>query len=173
MTTITSEQLENPAIYQYLLKLVGEDGLELIRKYPDKELCDEDIAKKTDINLNTVRHTLYHLYERRLAEYTRIKNNETGWLTYLWTLRMDNLNQTITSELKTVRDKLTTRLKYDEKNDFYQCKNCGLMTTFNNASRREFKCDNCGKMLVHFDADILVSALKKRVDLINEELSDV
>ncbi|HJK10152.1 MAG TPA: transcription factor, partial [Methanocorpusculum sp.] len=90
MTAITEEQLQNPAIYQYLLKLVGDEGIELLRRCPNEELSDEDIAAKTEINLNSVRHTLYNLYEHRLAEYRRIKNNETGWLTYLWVMRMDN-----------------------------------------------------------------------------------
>ncbi|HJJ50959.1 MAG TPA: transcription factor, partial [Methanocorpusculum sp.] len=121
MTVITEEQLGNPAIYQYLLKLVGEEGLELLRRWSDityerkwiaaklaneelkaserarflaeskcsdeelisAERSDEEIAELTEINLNSVRHTLYNLYEHRLAEYRRIKNNETGWLTYL------------------------------------------------------------------------------------------
>lgn len=172
MTAITEEQLQNPAIFQYLLKLVGEEGLELLRRCPNEELSDEDIAAKTEINLNSVRHTLYNLYEHRLAEYRRIKNNETGWLTYLWVMRMDNLNIVLRAEMETVVGKLSGRLRYDEANDFYQCKNCGLMTTFNNACTTNFACEQCGEMLVHFDDELLVSALKSRVEKMREALSD-
>ena len=132
----------------------------------------KDIAAKTEINLNSVRHTLYNLYEHRLAEYRRIKNNETGWLTYLWVMRMDNLNLVLRSEMETVVGKLSARLRYDEANDFYQCKNCGLMTTFNNACTTNFACEQCGEMLVHFDDELLVSALKSRVEKMREALSD-
>ena len=172
MTAITEEQLQNPAIYQYLLKLVGDEGIELLRRCPNEELSDEDIAAKTEINLNSVRHTLYNLYEHRLAEYRRIKNNETGWLTYLWVMRMDNLNLVLRSEMETVVGKLSARLRYDEANYFYQCKNCGLMTTFNNACTTNFACEQCGEMLVHFDDELLVSALKSRVEKMREALSD-
>ncbi|MCQ2355571.1 MAG: transcription factor [Methanocorpusculum sp.] len=172
MTAITEEQLQNPVIFQYLLKLVGEEGIELLRSCPNEELSDEDIAAKTEINLNSVRHALYNLYEHRLAEYRRIKNNETGWLTYLWVMRMDNLNLVLRAEMETVVGKLSARLRYDEENDFYQCKNCGLMTTFNNACTTNFACEQCGEMLVHFDDELLVSALKSRVEKMREALLD-
>ena len=172
MTAITEEQLQNPAIYQYLLKLVGDEGIELLRRCPNEELSDEDIAAKTEINLNSVRHTLYNLYEHRLAEYRRIKNNETGWLTYLWVMRMDNLNLVLRSEMETVVGKISARLRSDEATDFYQFKNCGLMTTFNNACTTNFACEQCGEMLVHFDDELLVSALKSRVEKMREALSD-
>ncbi|HJK01332.1 MAG TPA: transcription factor [Methanocorpusculum sp.] len=172
MTAITEEQLQNSAIYQYLLKLVGEEGIELLRRCPNAELSDEDIAAKTEINLNSVRHTLYNLYEHRLAEYRRIKNNETGWLTYLWMMRMDNLNTILNTEMEIVVEKLSARLRYDEMNDFYQCKNCGFMSTFNNAITTNFACEQCGEMLVHFDNELLVSALRKRVEKMRETLSN-
>lgn len=201
MTVITEEQLGNPAIYQYLLKLVGEEGLELLRRWSDVEYArrwieaklssedlkasdkarflaesrrsdeeltgaersDEEIAELTGINLNSVRHTLYNLYEHRLAEYRRIKNNETGWLTYLWLMRMDHMNMVLRNEVEVAAGKLAGRLRYDEANDFYQCKNCGITTTFNNAMTTNFSCPHCGTMLVHFDDELIVAALKKRL----------
>lgn len=201
MTVITEDQLGNPAIYQYLLKLVGEEGLELLRRWSDisyarrwveeklssedlkaadkarflaeskrsdeelieAERSDEEIAEITGINLNSVRHTLYNLYEHRLAEYRRIKNNETGWLTYLWLMRMDHMNMVLRNEMEVAAGKLAGRLRYDEANDFYQCKNCGITTTFNNAMMTNFACPQCETMLVHFDDELIVAALKKRL----------
>ncbi|MDR3102729.1 MAG: transcription factor [Methanocalculaceae archaeon] len=174
MTAITENELNNPAIFQYLRKLVGEEGVELLRRCPDEELSDEDIAAKTAINLNSVRRVLYNLYEHRLAEYRRIKNNETGWLTYLWVMRMDNLNTVLWSEIDTSVGKLSARLHYDATNDFYQCKNCGQMTTFNNACTTDFACQNCGRMLVHFDDEqLLIAALRNRVGKMREVLGNV
>lgn len=71
------EVLNNPAMRSYIHRLVGDEGLNLLEKFPKEgEHSDEDLAAKTGINLNSVRHTLYTLYEKRLAEYHRIKNNE-------------------------------------------------------------------------------------------------
>ncbi|HJJ43742.1 MAG TPA: transcription factor [Methanocorpusculum sp.] len=210
MTVITEAQLGNPAIYQYLLKLVGEDGLELLRRWSDityerkwiaakladeelkasertrflaesersdeelisAERSDEEIAELTEVNLNSVRHTLYNLYEHRLAEYRRIKNSETGWLTYLWLMRMDNLSIVLKAEMEVAAGKLASRLRYDEANDFYQCKNCGITTTFNNAMTTNFACSHCGTMLVHFDDELVVAALKKRLTKMQTALNN-
>jgi transcription initiation factor TFIIE subunit alpha len=90
------EVLHDPAIRAYLHRLIGDEGLELLKRFPKEgEHSDEDLAAKTGINLNSVRHSLYTLYEKRLAEYHRIKNNETGWLTYLWQLRIDKISEGI------------------------------------------------------------------------------
>lgn len=210
MTAITEEQLSTPAIYQYIFKLVGEEGIETLRRWSDVErnqkwleakladeavkgsdrarfekeselepedFCnteksDEEVAEITEINLNTVRHTLYNLYEHRLAEYRRIKNNETGWLTYLWVMKMENADAVLRAEMETAKTKLAGKLHYDEANDFYQCKECGITTTFNEAMNNNFACPQCGKMLVHFDDELLVNALKKRIDKMQSALND-
>ena len=172
MTATIEDLLPIPAVYQYLLKLVGEEGIELINLCPKEELSDEEIAERTEINLNSVRHTLYNLYEHRLAEYRRIKNNETGWLTYLWTIRMDNLESVLKGEMENAAAKLAARLKYDQNNDFYQCKNCGAMETFTNAMSANFICPQCGNMMDHFDAELLVNALSRRVEKMQASLKE-
>lgn len=170
MTVMKKDPLTNPAIYQYLLKLVGEGGIELIRRCPAEELSDEDIAECTELNINSIRHSLYNLYEHRLAEYRRIKNNETGWFTYLWQMRMDNIDAVLKQEMEYAVGKLSARLEYAENNDFYQCKNCGTMLTFNNAMSENFVCPQCGERMDHFDAELLVNALSRRVEKIQAKL---
>ena len=99
----TEDMLNDPAVRAYLHRLVGDEGLNLLERFPEGgEFSDEDLAAKTGINLNSVRHTLYTLYERRLAEYHRIKNNETGWLTYLWQLRPDHMFDAIREDMEVV-----------------------------------------------------------------------
>lgn len=172
MTVIKKQDLKNPAIYQYLEKLVSPEGMELIEKYPDGEHSDEEIAEMTGINLNTVRHALYSLYEKRLAEYRRIKNNETGWLTYLWTMKMENLPGVLTAEMTSVKEKLSARLAFDRNNDFYQCPECGQMVTFTEAMTLDFKCPSCGENMAHFDDELLLAALEKRINAITEALEE-
>jgi transcription initiation factor TFIIE subunit alpha len=67
----------------YLNKLVGEDGLRIVESIPGEEITDERLAELTGISLNTVRRTLYLLYEHRLAIYRRKRDPDSGWLTYL------------------------------------------------------------------------------------------
>jgi len=71
------------AVKGYLRNLVGDEGLEIVEKVPLGELTDEKIAEETGANLNTVRRTLYVLYENRLARYRRERDRDSGWLTYI------------------------------------------------------------------------------------------
>ena len=165
------EVLDNPAVQAYLMRLIGEEGMALLEKFPPEgEWSDEQLAAQTGINLNSVRHTLYTLYEKRLAEYRRIKNNETGWLTYLWHLRIDQISDVIREDLDTILAKLKEREKFEEENDFYICKSCGIIVTFNQAFDVSFTCPPCDQQLEHYDNEMLLRALKKRIEEIQETL---
>lgn len=163
-----TEILKDEAIRAYLSRLIGDGGLDLLERFPeDGEFSDEELAEKTGINLNSVRHTLYTLYEKRLAEYRRLKNTETGWLTYLWTMRLDRIENAIQEDMKIMLEKLEARESYEEKNDFYLCRNCGTFT-FNEVMEIDFVCPRCSQPVEHFDNEPLLSALKKRIAAIRE-----
>jgi transcription initiation factor TFIIE subunit alpha len=165
------EVLSEPAFRAYVHRLVRDEGLNLLLKFPKEgEHSDEELAASTGINLNSVRHSLYTLYEKRLAEYHRIKNNETGWLTYLWQLRIDHIPDAIREDLGLVLSKLERREKYEEENDFFICKECQVLFTFPLAMDNDFKCPNCDKAMTHFDNDMLLRSLKIRIEAIKKSL---
>jgi transcription initiation factor TFIIE subunit alpha len=138
------ELLADKAVFAYLYRLIKDEGIELIRRFPtDKEYSDEELAEITKINLNAVRNTLYALYERRLAKYRRIKNNETGWLTYLWQLDLDNIHEAVAKDLEAMLEILRRRYKYESENAFYSCENCGNTLTFIDAMDCQFVCPEC------------------------------
>ena len=164
----TAEILKDEAVRAYLHRLIGDGGLDLLERFPEKgEYSDEDLAEKTGINLNSVRHTLYTLYEKRLAEYRRLKNTETGWLTYLWTLRLDRTQAAILEDMRAILEKLEARESFEEENDFYICKTCGTFT-FNEVMELDFACPRCTQPVEHFDNEALLSALKRRISAIRE-----
>jgi transcription initiation factor TFIIE subunit alpha len=157
------ELLSDESIRSYLHRLIGDKGIDLLEKFPEEgEYSDEELAEKTGINLNTVRHSLYALYEKRLAEYRRIKNTETGWLTYLWKIRLENLHPALQEEMGTFLEKLEARERFEEENDFYRCRNCGVFT-FNEVVDIDFVCPSCSQPVEHFDNEVLLHALKRRI----------
>ena len=163
-----AEVLKDEAVRAYLDRLISEEGLDLLERVPEGgEYSDEDLAEKTGINLNSVRHTLYTLYEKRLAEYRRLKNTETGWLTYLWTLRLDRVPGAIQEDMRMMLEKLEARESFEAENDFYSCKTCGTFT-FNEVVELEFVCPRCSQPVEHFDNEAFLSALKRRISAIRE-----
>jgi transcription initiation factor TFIIE subunit alpha len=168
-----TDVLENPAVRAYLTRMVGEEGLTLLENFDRKiEKTDEELAEETGINLNSVRNTLYTLYGKQLAQYRREKNQETGWLTYKWKLRLDNLNDALTDDMEDALEKLSARERYEDENDFYICNNCGIVYTFTDALVLEFTC-RCGTQMEHYDNELLLNALKKRVAAIKTTLGKV
>jgi transcription initiation factor TFIIE subunit alpha len=162
------EILRDDAVRTYLFRLIGDEGIDLLEKFPPEgEYSDEDLAAKTGINLNSVRHTLYTLYEKRLAEYRRIKNSETGWLTYLWKLNVDHICDAIQEDMQAILEKLETRERFEEENDFFICTSCGRFT-FNEVADLGFLCPQCGGDVEHFDNETLLTALKRRMRAMRE-----
>ena len=103
------------AVRGYLKNLVGDDGLEMIERASINELTDEKIAEETGSNLNTVRRTLYILYENRLANYRRERDKDSGWLTYLWKVDLSDISRNMDEEAQKLIRKLDTRLDFEGK----------------------------------------------------------
>ena len=98
----------------YIHKLVGDEGMAVVEKMietvPDQEVTDEQVAQLSGINLNLVRKTLYILYENHLAMYRRERDKDSGWLTYLWKLDLDNAEHMLRNEARKLIKKLERRL---------------------------------------------------------------
>ena len=84
--------LNDPVIQKYLHELVGPTGMPVAAAPPDGEVTDEELAEELGLELNDVRRALFILYENDLATYRRVRDEDSGWLTYLWTFHYDNMD---------------------------------------------------------------------------------
>jgi len=155
--------LNDPVIKGYLTRLVGEEGFKVVQNMPDGEVTDEKIAEVTGVLLNIVRRTLFILYENHLAGYRRVRDTDSGWLTYLWKLDLSNLDRQLENESKKLLKNLRTKLEFEEDKVFYTCKNqCGRFL-FENAAELQFICPECGEELEYQDNEMIIKALKQRI----------
>jgi transcription initiation factor TFIIE subunit alpha len=162
--------LKDPVIYGYFHSLVGDEGIKVIENMPEGEVTDEEIAKATDVLLNVVRRTLFILYEKRLASYRRERDTDSGWLTYLWRLDLTPLDELLEEEREKLVANLEKRLKFEEENVFYTCKNkCGRYL-FDVAVETSFLCPECGEDLVYQDNEQVIKAIKKRIEQLKPAL---
>src|SRR5665811_2092415 len=156
------------AVRGYLKNLVGEDGLEMVGRASINELTDEKIAEETDANLNTVRRTLFILYENRLANYRRERDTDSGWLTYLWKLDLSNLNRQLEIEAKKLLKNLKKKLEFEEDKVFYLCEKQDGRFLFEVAAELEFKCPLCGGDLIYQENESVIHGLKQRIIQLEE-----
>lgn len=147
----------------YINKLVGEDGLRIVECIPDEEITDERLAELTGISLNTVRRTLYLLYEHRLAIYRRKRDPDSGWLTYLWQLCPENFDKALESEAKRLLRKMDERLVYEKENVFYACTEGCARFVFDEASDANFVCPFCQGSLEYMENVKVVETIEKQI----------
>lgn len=160
--------LNDPVIKGYFINLVGEEGFKVVDKMPESEVTDEKIAEATGVLLNIVRRTLFILYENRLAVYRRVRDTDSGWLTYLWRLDLSNLESQLLIESKKILKNLKSKLQFEDGKVFYTCKAQCSRFLFETASDLLFICPVCGEDLEFQDNESVVKALNQRINKIEE-----
>ncbi len=187
----------SPLLRSFLFVIAGEIaievGIELLNS-EEMDITDEGITenikeriKKIDpekffeengvevLKLNTVRKTLYKLYSGKLAQFRRIRDKSTGWFIYYWWHEFDLFEEILMEKKRTIEAKLRERLKFEENNYFFVCKNCQdsiLKFNFDSAFELNFKCPNCSGPLEAQDNQELIQYLKEKIVLIeNIDLS--
>ena len=162
--------LEDPVIQKYLHELVGPKGMPVAAAPPDGEVTDEELAEELDMELNDVRRALFILYENDLATYRRLRDEDSGWLTYLWTFQYDNIPENLEEELYRLYDALEEREEYERNHEFYLCEVCSIRFEFGEAMEFGFECPECGSPLETMDNDLLIQAMHERIGALREEL---
>ena len=163
--------LEDPVIQKYLHELVGPKGMPVAAAPPDGEVTDEELAETLDLELNDVRRALFILYENDLATYRRLRDEDSGWRTYLWTFEYENIPENLAEEMDRLLDALDEREEYERNHEFYLCEICSIRFEFGEAMDFGFECPECGSPLESMDNAMLVEAMERRIAELQRELN--
>ncbi len=163
--------LEDPVIQKYLHELVGPTGMPVAAAPPDGEVTDEELAQELGLELNDVRRALFILYENDLASYRRLRDEDSGWLTYLWTFEYEKIPENLQEEMYRLLDALEEREEYERLHEFYLCDICSIRFEFSEAMDCGFECPECGSPLSSMENDHLVEAMITRIDELQAELN--
>ena len=144
-------------------------------------LKDENPVRNFEANseeflkLNTVRKTLYKLYSGKLAQFRRIRDKSTGWFIYYWWHEFDLFEEILMEKRRLMENKLRDRLRFEENNYFFVCKDCqdsNKKFNFDRAFELNFRCPDCGGPLEAQENKELIHFLKMKIVLIeNLDLS--
>lgn len=165
------ELLEDPVIQKYLHELVGPKGMPVAAAPPDGEVTDEELAEELGLELNDVRRALFILYENDLATYRRLRDEDSGWLTYLWTFEYDKIPEKLQEEMYRLLEALEEREEYEHDNEFYLCDVCGIRFEFGEAMDFGFECPECGSPVDAMENTALVQTMEDRIDALRDELN--
>jgi transcription initiation factor TFIIE subunit alpha len=165
------ELLNDPVIQKYLHELVGPTGMPVAAAPPDGEVTDEELAEELGLELNDVRRALFILYENDLASYRRVRDEDSGWLTYLWTFEYDNIPENLEEEMYRLLDALEDRQEYERTHEFYLCEVDSIRFEFGEAMDFGFECPECGSPLESMENTRLVDAMDDRIAALRDELN--
>src|SRR6056297_4292393 len=159
--------LNDPVIQKYLHELVGPTGMPVAAAPPDGEVTDEELG----LELNDVRRALFILYENDLASYRRVRDEDSGWLTYLWTFEYENIPENLEEEMYRLLDALEERLEYERTHEFYLSEPAGIRFEFSEAMEFDFQCPETGAPLEPMENDDLIEATERRIEELRNELN--
>lgn len=167
---VYEDLLEDRIVQLYLHELVGPEGMPLAVDPPAGEVTDEELAEERELELNVIRRTLMILNEHDIASYRRERDQESGWLTYLWQFEYQNIPEQLQMEMYRLHDALEERIEYEESNQFYLCDIHQLRFEFDEAYGMGFQCPECGDNLTSIDSSKMVEAMKVRLEELDDEL---
>ena len=157
-----------------VVALFGEDAVRVAEVLESvDETTDIQITDQTEIRLNTVRKTLYRLYDHSLVGLRRNRDKETGWFVFHWRLQPDQLGGFIFNQKRRVLEKLETRLEYEKSHEFYTCRTPGCKRfPFAEAFELLFKCPACDKPMSYVTNNKFIETITQKVEQIRMELGE-
>ncbi len=157
--------------------LFGETHAKVVKvmlEDSNRELRDEEIARRLGVRINDVRRVLYQLHNNQIVSYRKVMDPNTRWYTYFWKLNVNNIYALIRRRKRRVLEILKQRLEYERANTFFKCtsgKGCPVVT-FDVAMEHYFRCPVCGAPLEQFDNSKIIRFLEKEIAKLEEELSE-
>jgi transcription initiation factor TFIIE subunit alpha len=149
-------------VREYFRKIIGEDGLKIMENVPEGEITESEIAKLNDTKPTSIRKVLYKLYESRNAEYRTERDDNSGWITYLWSFNCDNVKKMMDKEADDDLNILRKKLEYERNGEFYQC-HCHCVL-FEAAAEQDFWCEDCESKFEYFDNSGLIRELEGQIE---------
>ncbi|NUN11060.1 hypothetical protein HUU53_00235 [Candidatus Micrarchaeota archaeon] len=156
-------------IQPFISEVAGERGLKVIEAIGDGAI-DEKIEEKTKYKMAEIRHVLNLLHNHGIVEYSRVKNLETGWFTYTWSVNSDRALSNYLMKKKNEYEELRSRLSASENTTIYACKAGCCKLPFDEAFDAQFKCPSCEKKLQYTENKSELKELETKISSLQQIL---
>ena len=159
-----AKPLERPEVVNALAEIAGANSLDIVDELSSESEMDEfSLAERLGMDVKTVRKILYKLYDNRLVNFRRIKDEETGWYIYLWNFEGDKVNAMVENLRRTKITSLRERIEYEDAHQFFMCESGCSRIPFDRAMESGFLCMHCGGKLNFVDNSKIIRNLEKQL----------
>ena len=144
--TARAAVLADAAARQRLINMGGENTINIIREF-DRDMSDDELAKKTGIKPSEVRVVLNRLHSKGVFAYTRVRDRDSGWYSYIW--KMDEGRLKDVGGVEVAEEAVQASGK-----EGYRCASCSpqKVMDFEDAVDARFRCGGCGSTLEFVDS---------------------
>ena len=159
-------RLTNKLVNETIMEAVGEEALPIVDFLKSrKNISEFIIAEKTGIEIHGVRNILYRMQKLNLATYKRKKDSKKGYYISYWTFHPKRVKDVIIELRRTKLERLKERLKKEEANQncFFICQHTCARLDFEQATNVEFKCPECGSLLIQQDNSRTINNLREQI----------
>ena len=157
-----------------VLEIAGKDVVILVNLIKNKANVSEfKLAAKMNITVNQARNMLYKLNNYNLVDFTRKKDKVKGWYIYFWTFNTKLAKDLAVSMKKNKIVILRKRLDKENIETYFACPNDCVRFDSTNAMEYQFKCPECGKILVREDNKKSIEKISREILNIENELKEV
>jgi transcription initiation factor TFIIE subunit alpha len=142
------QAVSNKIVQDYLTSNFGEESVKIIRAATEN-MTDDALAVKCKLKVSEIRMVLNKMHSMRLAEYTRIKDKDTGWYSYIWKVNLGGIYEVLNNSMRGEINQLNNQLEENTTVLSYICSKCSKSNVidFEIASKLAFRCPNCKRRL--------------------------
>ena len=161
-------------VLEFVARVIGgDDAVAVVRALGDRELSDEEIARRANLKEDLARRALYKLYNNLVVRLRRVRDEESGRYKFFWSLNVEQIEILVKSWKRKILDKLEAKLEYEEANQFFWCGTPGCRRyTLDEAYSYMFRCPRCGQPLEFYDNTKIKEALRAKIEQIKKELAE-
>ncbi len=159
---------------EFLKKISVDDAVRVFRELHNQENVSEfKLAEDLRLNINTIRNVLYSLHAHNLVYSVRKKDKEKGWYIYYWTFNMPYAKELLLKRKNERLKELRRCLTEEEDKSFFKCPDNHVRARLEEAMEHDFKCLDCGKLLLEEDKEKAVAEIKREISLIEQDVVEI
>ncbi len=167
-------KLTNKIIESVVAEVAGDDVLPLVKYLKGRKNVSEfKLASSIKKEINATRNMLYRLYENNLVSFIRKKDKKKGWYIYYWTFNLKRIKDLVKNLKKERLEKLKARLEREKKGNFFLCPNKCIRLNFEQATEFEFKCPECGTLMVQEDNKERIKKIEVEIKELEREVKKI
>ncbi len=167
-------RISDHMIKEVVSEVAGEDTIPIVLNIKGKVNVSEfKIAEDLKMDIRELRKKLYRLLEHNLVVFKRKKDKKKGWYIYYWTFQPSQVKFLYKALRERKLEKLKQRLEREESNQFYICPNACVRLDFSKAVEFDFRCPECGSLMVVQDNSATIRHLKEEIERLEKEIKEI